>query len=192
MIGIETFVVDLNGAVQLDGASFAIKPTKMKRIALPLIFLVFSLLWLGKTCIAQSGTAEVHKETLQQLLEDYYTTMSARNWNAYRSFFWNKATLTTTWAGTEIPDPEVHVSTIDEFIAQTPEGPDSEPIFEEKMLGAEVEVRGSLALAWVSYEAKFGSKEKLTEWTGTDLFTFMHFRGEWKIVALAFESDATE
>lgn len=137
-------------------------------------------------------TAEIpqpspEKQEIKDFLEQYYTTMSDRDWPAYQDMFWEKATLTTVWQKPGDSTAAVHITTIDEFIAQTPQGPDSQPIFEERMQQAEIEVRGNLARAWVSYSAKFGSEEQLHEWEGLDLFTFMRQDDRWRIVALAYE-----
>ena len=107
----------------------------------------------------------VQKE-LHMLLENYYQTMSDRDWPAYKKFFWANATLTTVWQKPEDEKAKIHVATIDEFVAQTPHGPDSQPIFEEKMQSAEIEVRGNLAQVWAKYQAKFGSTDQLMEWEG--------------------------
>ena len=127
------------------------------------------------------------EQVIQNFLEQYYTTMSDRNWPAYQAMFWKNATLTTTWQKPGDSTAAVHITTIDEFIAQTPQGPDSQPIFEERMQEAEIEVRGNLARAWVSYTAKFGTEEQLHEWEGLDLFTLMRKNDQWRIVALAYE-----
>ena len=128
-------------------------------------------------------------EALKKILNDYYTTMSDRDWPQYKTFFSPDATLTTVWQGPTDTVPQINTNTISDFIAKTKDGPDSQPIFEEKMRSHEIKVKKNLATAWVSYEAKFGTEENLMEWTGMDLFSFMKYNGEWKIVALAFESD---
>lgn len=72
---------------------------------------------------------------------------------------------------------------------QTKDGPDSQPIFEEKMTGSEIDVRGQLASAWIRYKAKFGSESHLMEWSGTDLFTLIKDNNSWKIVSMAYITD---
>lgn len=148
---------------------------------------------IDRECCEVSTGGENHSDSLTLILENrirnYYRVMSDRNWEAYRNFFWPEATLTTVWQAPEDTEPRVHISTISEFIEATPEGPDSQPIFEETPVDIEVDVRGSLAIAWVSYKAKFGSEEHLMEWSGTDIFTWMKHKDEWRIVALAYSSD---
>lgn len=114
--------------------------------------------------------------------------MSDRNWEKYRSHFWPGATITTAWKQPGDSVVTVDVTTIDDFIKETPQGPDSQPIFEESMLDSEIRSSGNIAEAWVNYKAKFGTKENLAEWSGTDVFTFLRHEGEWKIVSLVFES----
>lgn len=129
------------------------------------------------------------QEAIESLLQSYYEVMSERDWPRYQQFFSEKATLTTIWQKEAASTPQIHTNTITEFLAQTREGPDSQPIFEEKMTHAEIQIKGNLAQAWVNYEAKFGSSDNLMHWKGLDLFSFMRFKQEWKIVSLVFESE---
>jgi hypothetical protein len=139
----------------------------------------------GQTSSDGSGT----HDDINRLLENYYSTMSERNWEDYQTFFSDDATITTIWAVDSVSSPEIYSNTIDEFIAQTKAGPDSQPIFEEKMLSSEISVKGDLAQAWVNYQARFGSTDNLMEWKGTDLFSFIYFNSEWKIVSIVFAQE---
>lgn len=133
---------------------------------------------------------EPNEETeIRTFLEQYYKTMSDRNWPKYRSFFSSKATLTTIWQESEDEKPAIFTNTISEFVENTAEGPDSQPIFEEKMTHAEISIRDNLAQAWVKYEAKFGTEENLYTWKGYDLFSLIKFEGQWKIVSVAYASE---
>ncbi len=156
-----------------------------------LLFIIFFLGCQNKDSQSPPLDSNPHpeKEELNGILKDYYQTMSDRDWEAYRDFFWEKATLTTTWQEASDSVEKVLVSTIDEFISKTPEGPDSQPIFEEKMIESNVDIQSDLASAWVKYEAKFGTQENLMEWQGLDLFSFMKHKGEWKIVSLVFSAE---
>jgi hypothetical protein len=142
-------------------------------------------------CCSCTSERNVDSETaqLQQLLVDYYQTMSDRDWKRYQTFFSKEATLTTVWQSESDSIPQLFSVTISEFIAQTPQGPDSQPIFEEKMVDSEISIRNNLAQAWVKYEARFGTSDHLMEWKGIDLFSFIKFENEWKIVSLAYESE---
>jgi len=125
---------------------------------------------------------------IEKQLKSYYADMSKRDWNKYRSYFWNNATITTAWKQPGDSIVEVDVTTIDDFIKETPQGPDSQPVFEETMKDSRIYVQGNMAEAWVEYDAKFGKQDSLSRWSGTDLFTFLRSNGEWKIVSLVFES----
>lgn len=129
------------------------------------------------------------QQNIEAILQSYYQNMSDRDWTSYQRFFSPDATLTTIWPAEGTNTPQIHTNTISEFLAQTSEGPDSQPIFEEKMIKSEITCKGNLAQAWVNYEAKFGSKDSLLEWKGLDLFSFIRHNGEWKIVSLVFESE---
>jgi hypothetical protein len=129
------------------------------------------------------------EQEIYSILENYYETMSDRNWKLYADFFSNKATLTTLWEAPADSFPKVTTYTIDDFLSQTKDGPDSQPIFEERMLHAEISARQNLASAWVEYEAKFGSEDSLIEWKGYDLFSMIKFENKWKIVSIVYESE---
>ena len=126
---------------------------------------------------------------IQSFLEDYYQAMSDRDWEEYRQFFLPQARLTTVWQDDDDSEPMLFDSSIDEFIAQTPQGPDSQPIFEEKMTSSKITVKGGLAQAWVGYDAKFGSPDSLMEWSGYDLFSLLRYQDTWKITSLTYGSE---
>lgn len=157
------------------------------------IFLLFLLLACtsktenSSSTVSMSNTSE--RDSIDSLLHRYYKDMSARDWKKYRHYFWDYATITTAWQAPGDSTARVDVTMIDDFIKETPSGPDSQPIFEETMNDSKITTQGNLAVAWANYKAKFGTSEKLMEWSGTDLFTLMRHRGEWRIVSLAFEGD---
>jgi hypothetical protein len=76
------------------------------------------------------------EQEIYSILENYYETMSDRDWKLYADFFSTKATLTTLWEAPADSFPKVTTYTIDDFLSQTKDGPDSQPIFEERMLHA--------------------------------------------------------
>ncbi|MGI9544787.1 MAG: nuclear transport factor 2 family protein [Cyclobacteriaceae bacterium] len=128
------------------------------------------------------------EEEVLQKIEAYYQVFSDRDWPVFRSFFWDNATLTTIWQPAGASGEQVMVTSIDEFIEQTPQGPDSQPVFEEKMTDAEVKMGPGLAQVWADYEATFGQPDSLMHWTGTDAFTLLKHQDEWRIVSLVFVS----
>ncbi len=134
----------------------------------------------------KASSCDENKVILHEL-ETYYHHMSQRNWNAYRDHFWPNATIATAWTKPGDSLERLHVITIDEFIRETPNGPDSQPVFEEKMTGSRIECMGSLAVVWADYSARFGKPDSLMEWQGRDLFTWMKLDGRWRIVSLSFE-----
>lgn len=156
-----------------------------------LIFLLFTNCYFFTACELEK-TAKNNKQSddrINELLIDYYQTMSDRHWKSYKEFFINDATLTTIWKEETDSMPKIFTNSITDFIKKTNEGPDSQPVFEEKMLNSEIDVNKNLALAWVSYEAKFGTKDNLMKWNGVDLFSFIRYNNEWKIVSIVFESE---
>ena len=138
--------------------------------------------------LQQTRLTDVEK-LLTGLVNDYYDDMSRRDWSAYRTYFWDNATITTVWQAPDDSIAQVHVITIDEFIAQTPNGPDSQPIFEEQPTTIRTDIQGNLAVVWADYDAKFGSQDSLMTWSGTDMFSFLRSNNEWKIVSLTFEPE---
>jgi hypothetical protein len=129
------------------------------------------------------------KEEIKDMLSRYYADMTRRDWKKFREYFWDSATITTIWQKPGDSKEKVNVITIDEFIRETPYGPDSKPIFEETMTGVDITVNNDLAVAWAAYQAKFGTNDSLAVWKGKDLFSIMRHRGQWKIVALSFEKE---
>ena len=138
---------------------------------------------------ARKALEETARHDVQAELSRYYTDLSARKWNAFSSHFWPDATITTIWQPPGEPRERVATTSVPEFVANAPAGPDSKPIFEERMTGCEVRISGDLAQAWARYHARFGEPRNVAEWTGTDAFTLMKHDGSWRIVSLAFASD---
>lgn len=163
---------------------------KKRRFKLMSALLLPLALFLLQCNDYQKDEASIKEEKqIKNLLQSYYQVMSDRDWPEYARFFAKEATLTTIWQPEAASSPEIHTNTITEFLAQTGDGPDSQPIFEEKMTRAEIQVKGNLAYAWVNYEAKFGTPDQLMEWKGLDLFSFIRHQNKWKIAALVFESE---
>jgi len=52
----------------------------------------------------------------------------------------------------------------------------------------DVKINNNLASVWVKYETKFGSKNKLMEWTGNDLFSLLKFNDKWYIISITYLS----
>lgn len=160
----------------------------MNRLAafLLLLFVILSCNQNDETISKESNAIE---QEIVALLEEYYVVMSGRNWTKYKEFFAPGGSLTTIWSDTVGQPPMIHTSTIHEFIASAGEGPDSQPIFEEKPIQIKVEVIGDIASAWVHYEAKFGTEQDLMEWKGYDLVSLIRHEEQWKIVSITFASD---
>jgi len=131
-------------------------------------------------------TADTARAAVLAELGRYYDDFSARDWNAYTSHFWPGATLTTVWTPPGAPVARVMSLSVPEFVRQTPQGPDSKPIFEERMTGADLRVIGNLAQAWVRYSARFGDRDSVITWKGVDAFTLMRHEGRWRITSLAY------
>lgn len=132
---------------------------------------------------------EAAKSEVRTELDSYYRDLSARNWSAFASHFWPGATITTIFTPPGKSAERVFVQTVPEFVALTPQGADSKPVFSERMLNAEIHVQGSLAQAWARYEAEFGQPDDITRWTGIDAFALMKHLGRWRIVSLTFSPE---
>tara|TARA_R110000744_G_scaffold376980_1_gene491640 strand:- start:1641 stop:2129 length:489 start_codon:yes stop_codon:yes gene_type:complete len=158
----------------------------MKKLIL-ILFVSLPLFHCGQNKEKKSNLNTYEKE-LEQFIVDYYKTMSDRNWESFARFFSEKATLTTIWQSETDSVPRITTNTIGEFISKTADGPDSQPIFEEKPIEIVIEVKNHLANAWVKYEAKFGTKEELIEWKGHDLFSFLKSNEEWFIISITYLS----
>lgn len=139
----------------------------------------------GPRAASQAGADSLQAE-LERAVVQYYQDMSARNWQAYAAHFWPQATLTTVWQPPGEPAPRVVITSIETFLAQTAQGPDSKPIFEERLLSQESRISGNLAQVWAHYAARFGDSTNVATWRGIDAFTWMKHNGQWRIVALAY------
>lgn len=130
--------------------------------------------------------SDVKTKEIETFIIDYYSVMTSRNWTAYRDFFSDKATLTTIWQESTETNAQIFSNTISDFISQTANGPDSQPIFEEKPINIEIEIKDNLAAVWIKYEAKFGNDKELKEWKGYDLISLIKFENQWKITSLTY------
>lgn len=129
---------------------------------------------------------------LEAAVAQSFRHMSARDWPAYAEHFWPGATLTTVWQPPGEPAPRVVITSLDEFLAHTAEGPDTKPIFEERLLRQERRLVGDLAQVWAHYEARFGNSGEVATWRGMEAFTWMKHGDTWRIVALAYTDEPGE
>jgi hypothetical protein len=129
------------------------------------------------------------RRDLGAAVAQYYRDMSARTWSAYAAHFWPQATLTTVWQPQGESAPRVVITSLEEFLSHTAEGPDSKPIFEERLLSQEARIVGDLAHVWAHYEVRFGDSASVATWRGVDAFTWMKHDGTWRIVALAYTDE---
>ena len=144
---------------------------------------------LGCSGAPEGDSSEAARREVLAELERYYADFSARDWPAFATHFWPGATLTTVWQPPGEPAPRVVVTTVPEFVAKAPEGPSSKPVFEERMLGADIRIIGNLAQAWARYVTRFGDPGALQTWRGVDAFTLMRHEGRWRIVSLAYADE---
>jgi hypothetical protein len=153
-----------------------------------ILFLSFGLC----ACRSDRPTADPATREVDSVVAQYYRDMSDRNWTAYRDHFWPQATLTTVWQPPGEVEPRVVVTTIESFLASTAQGPDSKPIFEERLLSNETRVLANLAHVWARYEARFGDSSSVMTWRGIDAFTWMKYDGRWRIVSVAYTDEPGE
>jgi hypothetical protein len=141
---------------------------------------------------APDSTSEGAARTAEvvSVLESYYQALSDRDWPRFANHFWPGATIGTVWQPPDEPAPRVDLQSVQTFIDRAPEGPGSKPIFEERMIGSEVHVQGTLALVYARYRARFGDPGNVLEWEGLDAFILLEHLGEWRITALTFAPDS--
>jgi len=135
-----------------------------------------------------SHAADSQASVLSEL-RAYYADFSARNWEAFAGHFWPGAALTTVWQPPGAPEPRVVTTTVPAFVAQAPAGPGSKSIFEERLLGADIQVHRNLAQAWARYSVRFGDTGAVATWRGVDAFTLMWHDGRWKITSLTYTDE---
>lgn len=135
------------------------------------------------------GGESPEDDAVRAHVADYYAVLSARDWDVLPLSFWPEATLTTIWQPAGEASARVWSTTVAEFIAAAPEGPDSRPVFEERPTSIELRVEGDIASAWVHYRARFGAQGDMMCWSGIDVLTLLRFNGEWRIASLAYVTD---
>ncbi len=143
------------------------------------------------TRTALGGTTEALEAArtdaeVRAVLLRYYADLNARDWRAFRTHFWPHGTMATVWQPPGAPRTTVEAIPVDTFIARAPQGPDSKPIFEERMTGVVVRSQGNLAQAWATYTARFGDPGNVATWEGIDAFTLLRHEGVWRIVSLSY------
>lgn len=126
---------------------------------------------------------------LRQRVEEYYRTLSARDWEEYRTYFWPNASLTTVWQPPGETAERVVMTSIGDFIENAGAGPDSQPIFEERLISQELRIVENLGQVWAHYEARFGDSSDVATWRGVDAFNWMKHNGEWRIVGMAYANE---
>ena len=159
----------------------------LRRAVLPCVILT------GITLPVVSHSSESTALDARNEIARYYSDMSCNNGKfgaGFASHFWPGATITTIWKGKGDDQPRVLVMSVPEFIAQTPEGACSQPIFEENMNAAEVKIHNGLAQVWAHYQARFGKPGSVEQWEGIDAFTLLQHKNRWKIVSLAFRAES--
>lgn len=167
----------------------------MSRLHLPIFFAVTLALAPGGAA-AQINNLELPevsdsaREEIVSFIASYYDAFSDRNWSRFANHFWRDATLATVWQAPGETEESVLVTTVDDFVAQAPQGPGSRKIFEESMTAVRVVGASTGLVAVVArYRARFGDPGEVHEWEGTDLFTVMRHDEEWRIVSIAYVSD---
>ncbi len=138
--------------------------------------------------VPSSEATPIHNAVMERV-RAYYGDLSARDWERLAGHFWPRAQLSTIWQAAGQERPEVNSVSIEEFIERAPEGPGSQPIFEERLVQAEVRVFGPLAQVWALYDARFGSTDDLREWRGMDAITLLHHDGGWRIISIAYAAE---
>ncbi len=143
------------------------------------------LLLLLAACVAPpGGTREV-----ADAVRAYYADFSARDWPAFAAHFHDGAVLSARWTPPHATSPVVMMSSVAEFVARAPEGPGSQPVFEEWPTRIDVRRQGDMAMAWVDYRVRFGAPGALQEWGGVDAITLILHEGRWRITSLAWAGE---
>ena len=148
--------------------------------------------WLIQLQVWTEKTSEAHDDATAEVLKQitqYYADMTCSDGKmvpAFETHFWKGATITTVWQPSGHPKAEVLVTSVPDFVSQSPQGACSQPIFEEKTDSSEIKVHNGVAHVWAHYKARFGKPGAIQEWDGIDAFTLLQFENQWKIVSLAF------
>ena len=143
-------------------------------------------------CSAPEPEPAAHDPVSREVADEvraYYIHLSARDWEAFATHFHEGAVLSTRWTPPDATEPAVMMSSVADFVAAAPQGPDSQPFFDERPLTVDVLRQGDMAVAWVTYAARFGKPGALREWTGVDAITLIRHDGAWRITSLAWSGE---
>ena len=122
-------------------------------------------------------------------IRTYYATLSARDWSAFAAHFHPGAVLSTHWTPPGAAAPTLMMSSVADFVSKAPDGPGSQPVFEEWPTDIDVYRDGDMAMAWVKYGARVGPHEALKEWKGVDAITLIRHEDRWRITSVAWCGD---
>ena len=136
------------------------------------------------------GARAADEAAILTALNTYYDRLSRRSWREFRTSFWPGAIIAVRWHAPADVRPTVHIQTLDQFLAETKNGPDRLAVFEEQMVHHEVRAYGDLAAVWATFRATFGwPGQTPTTHFGVDAFQLLKGQGEWRIVSLAFTEE---
>lgn len=130
------------------------------------------------------------RQSILTALQRYYSDFSARNWTRFGTHFWTDAMISAVRLPAGEDERRAVVRSPSEFVELFRGTLEREPIFEVRMGSAQVLVRGNLAQVWAEYRVRLGDAN-ISEWGGINAFTMIRFRGRWRIVSLAYDTEAT-
>lgn len=139
------------------------------------------------TAVEQDSAEVVAVETA---LRTYYRRFTARRWPTWKLSFWPGASVTTDWQPPGEPAVRVVVQSVDDFARRAADGSDRPGSFSVEPVHLDVRAYGPLAVAWVVYRARLGTRRDSVETHyGVDAFHLLKHRGEWRITALTFTTE---
>jgi len=132
---------------------------------------------------------------LTQLIDDLYVAFSfdaneEADWDALRSVFTNGATFFSPISPGGTPlgvDGETFLQDFKAFITKSPLGKTG---YHERVIHTRIDQLGSIAHAWVTFEAFVPGEE--VDRRGVDSIEFMLDGAEWKLVWLTTQSESAE
>jgi hypothetical protein len=136
--------------------------------------------WFGRPAASAPQSAappDPHRAALDQLVEQYFSTWSQPDIDAYGRCFHPNARI---WfeGGQSMP--------LGPFLESQRHAHASSPVpLREYPLEWDVLSRNGLAHAWVRWELDRGGRIE----RGYDFFTFIHENGRWQVLALVFNQE---
>ncbi|MCG3137181.1 MAG: hypothetical protein HJJLKODD_01024 [Phycisphaerae bacterium] len=138
----------------------------------------------------QQATQAADQDAVMRTVEQLYSTLSNRQWEALKALFAEGATIATVRSASNDQPEQAEARPAREWIDQYRPVFEGKTTFTEKSLHHEVQTFGTVAQVWSHFEATYTDTEHPEPqfFTGIDAFTLLKVNGQWRILTIAYAS----